>query len=122
MTGPGMNLFWYNPYASWDSTIQPTWISSEDPQTDTTKYTHHRGADIEGDGITSPDVRFDGTDVQDVPTPIRISVTGESPFQPQDLPIVAMKMFQPKSGKATGIIKLTSPDVHTFIVPEQTFL
>ena len=57
-----------------------------------------------------------------MPTPIRVSITAESPYQPQDLPIVAMKMFQPKSGKAMGVIKLTSPDVHTFLVPEQTFL
>ncbi|CAD7963697.1 unnamed protein product [Amoebophrya sp. A120] len=113
------NLYDANWAASWDSTYDGTTIRPVRPDD---LHIHHNRDDGAAWASGNPDASFPGTNGTDVPTPIRISVTAESPYQPQDLPLVAIKMFQPKSGKPTGVLKITSPDVHTFLVPEMTFL
>jgi len=119
------NLFEANWAASWDSTFGGTEISTADG-TSTQHMHHNRDDGFEKWAENNPDATMfpnsAGSEGTDVPTPIRISITTEAPYQPQDLPLVAIKMFQPKSGKPTGVLKLTSPDVHTFLVPETTFL
>ncbi|CAD7944142.1 unnamed protein product [Amoebophrya sp. A25] len=112
------NSYDANWAASWDSTFGGTTVSTASPNS---LFMHHNRDDGEWTE-NNPDATMPGTKGTDISTPIRISITAESPYQPQDLPLVAIKMFQPKSGKPTGVLKITSPDVHTFLVPEMTFL
>lgn len=116
-------LYGPNFAGSFDVYSGPTTISVEEPQS--LQYHHNRlGYEYIGN---NPDAEMSSAAAgnyagEEVPTPIRIAITAESPYQPQDLPLVAIKMFQPKSGKQSGMLKLTSPDVHTIVLPEGTFL
>ena len=138
--------FWNNFQGSFDSTFSPTILRVVPPETDIPNHTTGGGlagasmgspsngphpgwhSRSEGAAGAAPDASFlgDGSDygysAETVPTPIRLAVAAETPFQPQDLPIVAVKMFQPRSGKTAGVVRVTSPDAHLFFVPTDTYL